>query len=37
MDMEGCNAFRSMGIYFDKKNRLVVFNGRWTKLKKRKS
>jgi hypothetical protein len=28
MDMEGCNAFRSMGIYFDKKNRLVVFNGR---------
>ena len=28
MDMEGCNAFRSMGIYFDKKMRLVVFNGR---------
>jgi hypothetical protein len=28
MDMEHCGEFPSMGIYFDKKKRLVIYNGR---------
>jgi len=28
MDMEHCGEFPSMGIYFDEKKRLVIYNGR---------
>jgi hypothetical protein len=33
MDMEFCSEFRSQGLYFNEDRQLVIYNGRWIKIK----